>query len=263
MKIKIAVPSTPLFKPLYENYEAVKEKFDADIYIVDEQKAADLFSSNIADIALLTPVGYGQSKFKADGVILPGLGLTAEGYTGIASIFFRKGLTTISSAASPYPEDFLMMIGNKIMAERYGIIAGLEKVPGEPNDILMQKEAAIVYSLDNYEEATLDVTEEWQLSFEQPLPICFWVIREENFNESIYPIIESLAAKEILESPEEFISAEEFRTGRLIWRFNKEFETAGDNLLEFLYFHQFFPEAPSIKFIGDDTEELPDSNNPK
>lgn len=263
MKINIAVPDNQVFSPLIFNKEKICKEFDINLLIVNETKAADLMLKNLVDAALLSPYGYGLGVTQADYRIIPGPCLASYGFTSMASLFFRQGLKTIEKVVSPAPEDFIMRIGRLLLAETYNLLLDVEKRQGNSSELLNHADAALVWEESSHSLTALDISEEWSISYDFPLPLAFWVCRSEEYPEKISEIIHALADNELIDE-EDIIDEDspgnmhEKRAGKLFWRWNDEIETATEQALQFLYFHQLVPEIPEVKVLGKEkTSSLP------
>jgi hypothetical protein len=255
MKINLAVPDNEVFTPLILNKEKICKEYDINLLIVSETKAADLMLKNLVDAALLSPYGYGLGVTQADYRIIPGPCLATYGFTSLASLFFRQGLKTIDKVVSPTPDDYMMKIGKLLLAETYNLLLDVEKKNGSSAELLKHADAALVWEESSHSVTALDISEEWSISYDFPLPLAFWVCRSEEYPEKISEMIHGLADNELIDV-EDIIDMDspgkptEKRAGKLFWRWNDEIETATEQALQFLYFHQLVPEIPEVKVLG-------------
>jgi hypothetical protein len=124
---------------------------------------------------------------------------------------------------------------------------------GDIKAILSKYDAAIVSEPSSYYDMALDITEEWLDLYEQPLPISFWVCREDENKEGIYDLINKMICKE---HDSEIVitdkSSNDERIGKISWNWNSDAEKALDNILDILYFRQLIPEISGIKLFGRD-----------
>ena len=121
MEIRIALPDKTHVKSLINYREDLCNSLNIKLFKVDENKCSELLLNNRADIALLTPLGYGKGLGKTDFMIIPVSAVSLAGYTGLASIYFKKDLKTIDTISTAYPDDFLTGIATLLLAERYGM----------------------------------------------------------------------------------------------------------------------------------------------
>ncbi len=254
MKIKIAILDNPIYAKLFSGIDSAKEKFDLEVYPVDEKRCEELVLTNRVDTALVTPLIYGKAPALADLRIVPRTALSAEDFTGIASIFFRKGLVTIDSICSKTPDDYLMQMSKIILAERYDIQCRLAKTD-ERKSFNESCDARVDYGGSSSEDGALDVTEEWFHTYETKLPLAFWVCRAEEHPENIEEIIDSLKSPNF--EKDELISIPDLepgfrREGRISHAFEEDFSAALDETLKLLFYHRLINEIPAIKILGED-----------
>lgn len=247
MTLKLAIPNNPIYNPLAEN--KLPETDAAHIIRDDEAKIAELMLKNRVDAALLTPISYGRAVADADYRIAPGYCLAASGFTKLASIYFKKGLKIIESGASPTPEDFIIKMGAIILSEKYDIHIDLQKSPEGVDKILEKRDAAIVWGESAFNDPALDVGEEWFANYETPLPLAFWVCRNEEAPENLYETLNMLANTQIRNDVHIF-DEETGRSGKLIWTWSDEIEAALDQVFHILYYRQELDEIPKIKILG-------------
>ncbi|MDQ1266728.1 MAG: hypothetical protein QG635_1880, partial [Bacteroidota bacterium] len=192
MKIKLAFPDNPVFARLIKRKEEICREYDVEIYPVNEVQTSILMLQNRVDAAFLTPLGFGMGVTKIDYRIIPGMAFAAQGFTKLASVFFKKNLFTVEKCVSPHPDDFLTLIGKLLLAERYGIIVDLQKSSGSIEDMLVNADCVISRYLPGMEPA-FDIGEEWSLTNDFPLPLGFWCVRAEEYPPKIIELINSLA----------------------------------------------------------------------
>lgn len=252
MKYKIAVPNNEFYKPLYENLEIAK-KYNYEIYPVPEDQLNELMLSNRVDAALISPYGYGLGVIHADYRIAKGPSLSAAGYNALASIFFNPGENSFKRFAATAPTDFLQRIGRLLFLELYSIKPELSKKIASPDELLKEFDAAIVYGESKVDDSAMDICEEWYMSSEQPLPLAFWIVRNEEDPEGFEDFIKEVANQEL--PKEERIRDKTDtvgeRQGHLIWQWTEDISFALEHVLEFLFMHHEFEEMPAVKFIGE------------
>ncbi|MCX6155108.1 MAG: hypothetical protein NT007_13225 [Candidatus Kapabacteria bacterium] len=261
MKIKIALPNSKLYEPFYSRFDELKLEFPIEIYILPEARISELMLANRLDCALMTPWSYGQGVINADYRIIPGPALSSYSYTQIGTLFFNRNLKDIKSLATINPDDFLSKIAALILAETYGQYPAIIKVKGSPDELVKLADCAFSYENGAPDDVTLDISEEWYMSYEYPLPLAFWVIRNEEPPEEIVQIVHQLFRKdqpkevEIIE--EELVADDvEPRVGKLKWYFDDEFKEALETTLEFLFLQQLIPELAAVKVLGEYDESL-------
>ncbi len=255
--MKLAVPNIIAYEKLFNNSDFIDNVKDLQIFKVNEEDTYKLLLAKKVDAALLSPLGYGLGVDKADFRIIPETALSTVDYTGLASIFFRQGLQEISKVASNRPNDYLIKIGGILLAEKYGFDVELFEADGGKNDILKKFDAAIIREQSHAADNALDVSDEWFDMYEMPLPLLAWVTWQDATPEKLIQYIRNIAT--IGEGKEENIietsSAKtdyNLREGQLFWSWTEEVEKAFEQMLQFLYFHQFFSHIPAIKVFGRD-----------
>lgn len=254
MSIRIAVPNNKIYRKLYSNIDELKKEFDISLKIVSEQQCSELFKANLADIALLTPLGYGAGLGKADYRIIPGVCLSYEGYNGFASICFKEGLSHIKSIASPAADDFLMLTGKILMSERYNVLLPLIKKNATVKELLKEYDSVIYWEDNEKIQLKLDVCEMWQDSFETPLPVAFWVALAEEYPDDAVEIVNRLMDKTVkpVEEITEFDYPDEqyeARFGNIYHQWNEKIMESMEHILQMLYYYQMFKDIPAIKIL--------------
>ncbi|MFP4528556.1 MAG: MqnA/MqnD/SBP family protein [Candidatus Kapaibacterium sp.] len=255
MKRRIIVPENPMFARLIANIKTIQEKFDIDIYSVEESQVEKLMFSNRADVALTTPITYGRGMDRGDFRIVPTRCFVADGYAGIASIYFNQGLKSIGRIGTPDPDGYIALVSDVLLKERYDIHAKFGKISGDAEDALAQFDAAVVPGTSLHEEHALDLSEEWAAAYEMPLPVGIWVCRNEEAPSNTVEIVEALAEDNLParektgeKTSEEYLD----REGSRIFRMNEEIEKSIDFVLQMFYYHQYLPEIPAVKLLGRD-----------
>ena len=120
--------------------------------------------------------------------------------------------------------------------------------------MLKKADAVVSWNKDIIESASLDVTEEWFDAFEMPLPIAFWVCRASGQTENLTEIIRALPDKNYkgnLQNIENIGSEGDV----LITQWNEDVENSLEQVLQFLYFHQFFSDVPAVKVLGRELQD--------
>ena len=255
--MKIAVPNNPAFAPLYNNTEFTGKVSDLQIFKVKEKDTHKLLLDKKVDAALLSPLGYGYGYQDAEFRIIPETALSTVDYTGLASIFFKHGLKEVSKVASNTPDDFMIKIGGLLLAEKYGFDIELFEAQGNREEILKKYDAAILWGKSDSTENALDISDEWFDTFEMPLPLLAWVTWEDNVPEKLVQYLRNIADKNIEKEETKYETIDKkvdfnLRHGHLFWTWTEEVEKAFEQILHFLYFHQFFSHIPAVKVLGRD-----------
>ncbi len=255
MKNKIAVPDTPYLKDLFANSDKVKEEYDLDFFVVPEDKIGEFFHNHRFDLALLSPAEYVMGIGKADYRIIEGPCMAAEAYTKLASVYFNPNLADITTMGSPTPDNFLIKIAKLILAERYDMHPQLLKYKGNVIDALKNHDAVLSLDTINELEATLDITEEWYIDYNAPLPLAFWVCRNEEAPADVKNIVNKLAIdffKTDIIIHDESDDASIVREGRILRNWNEDIAQALVDVTELMYYHQIIPEIGDVKMYGSD-----------
>ncbi len=254
MKNKIAVPDTPYLKDLFANSDKVKEEYGFEFFVVPEDKIGEFFFNNRFDLALLSPMDYALGIGKSDYRILEGPCFAAEAYTKLGSVYFNPNLPDISTIGTPTPENFLIKIAKLLLAERYEMHPNIMKFDGSVSESLAKHDAVLTLVSDKEIEATLDISEEWYINSSSPLPLAFWVARNDEAPNDAHDIIKKLAADfyqtDIIIN-EQSEDGSFVREGRILKVWNEEIAKALVEVIELLYYHQFIPEIGDVKMYGD------------
>lgn len=245
--IKLAVPDNPVFNMLYE--DSINYDKEIQIFSVEETKCPEMLRNSLVDAALLSPLGYSNSMERVDYRIIPSRMLAVEGYSGFASIFFKKGLKTIRNYICPKPEDFLMIIGKILLAERYNLIPSEIIKSGDLVDLLCKAEAVIDWLPSSGVDSALDICEEWEDTFQMPLPLAFWVTRAEEAPDTLISLLNNISKTDLPDSVDIF-DYKGVREGKFIQIWNDGIKIALEEVFHVLYYHQYIQDIPEIKIFG-------------
>ena len=253
MKIKLAVPDNPLFEPMYGNKHLHKE---LSLITVPENDVHALLFSHEVDAALITPLGYSKGLKKHDLRIIPNSAMTAIGYTGIGSMFFKAGLDDIRTIGSNAPNDFLMVIASILIKEKYGIDKKTVHSRKEIQEIISEFDMSFLWIKSSLNQQALDITEEWYDSYEIPLPLAFWSCRFEEYPVDILSVVQSISSVvkeedriyEFSDNDNKYFP----REGKILWKWNDDVESSLEQVLHLLYFHQLANEIAAVKILGRD-----------
>lgn len=260
MKIKICVPNNPMYAPLIENREEAEAKYDIEIFVGSEKQTREMFLAGKADIAFLSPYGYGLGNRAGNYRVVPGPALAAEAYTGLMSLNFNPGLLSFEKVCYPNDDEFAIIATKMILAERYGIDPKPVIKTGKPEELQASADAYFSYGLMNADDKSLDITDDWFDTFESPLILGFWVCRFDEHPENVIEIVQSLAAKDLLkeEPVTEIITNKDYsgRSGAILWHWETAWETPTDDMLEALFMSGYLPEIGDVKILGVDYEDV-------
>ncbi len=100
----------------------------------------------------------------------------------------------------------------------------------------------------------MDVSEDWFETFDIPLPIGFWVVRNEEEPANVMEFTKKFALDDLPEEIEIKPHAghnqyDIDRQGFILTRWNDESKSALEQTLEFLYYHRLLPELPAVKIF--------------
>lgn len=257
MPYKIAVPENIIYRDLFSEGLLNDENGLFQIFEVSEQRLSDLMFDNRVDLALMTPISFGKGVGLTNYLILPTKTLALEGFTGIASFFFKQTTKRELSCSSTNPDDFLMIIGKILLGELYGLHPEIKKVNGEWKELLEKSDIAMTWGTAPQKELTLDISEEWYLHYGYILPIAFWVCRDEDNNRELLRITQNICQKELvneIEIIEDTSSAGIYqpRKGKIIYQWKSEIKEALEHTLKILYYHQYIDEIPEVNVFKED-----------
>jgi hypothetical protein len=260
MNVNIAVPNNPVFSKLYSNTEFINNYDKISIFDVNEPEIFTLLYGERVDLALMTPLTYAQGIRKSDFRIIPGPALSVEGFGGLASIFFQKGLQSIDSCVSPTPDDYLIQMGRILLSEKFDIIVNLLKKKSSIDNLLNEFNSVIAWNDMEPKLDALDITEEWFDSFEAPMPLCFWVCKADSFPKDIEDIVKNLAISGLPDEEEIIFTnnsedmTEDYipRIGKYIWSWGSDSESILEQTLQLIYFHQLVEDIAAVKILNRD-----------
>ncbi len=251
MSLTVAIPSHPLYEPLVENAESVCLEQGWRLLRGTEQECGDWLGRHIAEIALVTPVGYAQESYKTDYRILPAQMLAVEGLTYTGSIYIRGGAEELQRCSSPAPTDFLMKMGAVVLSEKFDIAVELFKNEKPTEQALQEYEVAIDYGFDERQPIVLDISDEWYDYVQTPLPLAFWVCRPDDMPENVLEFVSAMKRQTLPD--EERVQEQEHngtnaeREGRIIWRWGDDIERALQKTIEMLFYWQHVTTISATK----------------
>ena len=255
----IAVPDNSLYAPLIANIDPIAAARGFDVVRASEADCADMLLRNRAELALVSPLGYGQAVGRADYRIIPGPAYINRGLTYTASIYMRENAAEINNCASPHAREFMPRLGAMVLNEKFGLPLSVEAVkPGPIAGMLEQYDVVIDRGFDAGQKVVLDVSDEWFDLTSLPLPVMMWVCRPDDMPEDVAEMVQSFVAPDVrpVEVVEQtYHSANAEREGEILWQWNDEVEPALHKLFEMMFFLQIIPEIPAIKLWGRDPVE--------
>ncbi|MDZ4745456.1 MAG: hypothetical protein SGJ05_05585 [bacterium] len=245
----VAISDSPLLSPLTMHAEDVCARLGWKLLRVTEAKAADMLLKNFADLALVSPLGYGLGVGRVDYRLVPGACVMLNNYTNVAGINFRESLEIIETCESATPEDFLSIMGSIVLAEKFDLDVVLTKSGTSSTG----SDSSVDYVRDG-QVAALDVSEEWWDLTELPLPVAVWACRIEADIDKIPEAVEAMCSQGLVPHMiDEAVTLGELpRQGSIIYKWDADTEKALMSTLEMLFYHQYVPELPAIKLLGRD-----------
>lgn len=268
MSIVIAVPSHPVFESLLTNADLVCKSFGARLLRGTEQECHAWLGRHIADVALVSPLGYARESLKTDLRIVPVSALTLDALTYTGSIYLHKNSfsaqtsssqSSQSRCVSSAKEDFLMMMGAAVLSEKFDIELVLEQERGSVAELLTRYDAVLDYGFDAEQDIALDISDEWSDYFGEVLPLALWACRAEEVPETIVEMLSAFRSAEaevshdIVEREHNGTSAQ--RIGVVSTAWNDEVEEALQRTIELLFYWQYIPSVPATKLWQRDTLE--------
>lgn len=246
--ITVAVPTLDLSAPLLENIEQAAQARGWQIRRATLDECGDLLKSNMVDIALTSPYGYGKGVAAVDYRIIASTCVALEDYTNSYGISFPPHSKGLSRAYSPEPTAFSTIIGRLIMAEKFDVALELVSSADHADCIIGPVAAG--------EPPAMDLGEEWFDTVESPLPMALWVVRVDTEATDVEAFVSECANQQLLHAHvSELVplSADHMpREGRILYRWSSEVEEGLTAALHTMFYHQLLRELPAIKLYGKD-----------
>lgn len=255
----IAIPDNPLYASLTERIDAVAAARNFDVVRVSEQRCADLLLRNSAELALLTPLGYGQAVGRADYRLVRGPALVTRGLTYMASIYMHEHAERLERCVSPHADDFMIRTGAMILNEKFGLPVSVQQAASAPvEELLRSYDMVVDWGFDSAQKVVLDVSDEWSDITGLSLPMLIWACRPDDMPEDLEELVQAFASPDaepqtVVEQTYHSTNAE--REGSILWQWSDDTETALHRLFEMMFFLQYIPEIPAIKIWGRDPVE--------
>lgn len=248
--IRVAIPNSPFCRPIIENAKGVCERLGWELIVTTEEECASLLLRNLAQLALVSPLGYGMGVGKVDYRIVPGPCAVMTDFTNMVGIDFVSAGDAIDTIGSTEPDGFMAAIATIILREKFELPATkVQKISQQTSEV----DCVVGYSSAE-QPSTLDVSEEWYDMTDFPLPVAVWVSRVEMDAELLPEVVRDMADGDVaeIEVVEELtIDSDQFpREGRISYQWTPEIVAALDDVLQTLYFHQFVSEIPAVKLLG-------------
>lgn len=244
--MKIAIPQNSIYNLILKNVDEVCKSNNIELIKVTPERAGDLFRKRLVDVALLSPLDYFRGMGKGDYRIIPGACLAVQGYSGLLSLIFKPNLRTINNSSVDFDNEYLLSITRILLAERYDMIIEFVKDSGNLEEALAKYDAALL--LSHPSEGSLDITEDWFLSYELPLPLAYWVGINEEFDSKINEYIQLFAGTDEENQALEIIQSdtEEERNGKYLFKWNDIHKEALERTADLFYYHTLVSEIADI-----------------
>jgi len=246
--ITVAIPTLDIASPIVEQAAQAAQARGWQVRNATLDGCGDLLKSNMADIALTSPYGYGKGVGAVDYRIVPGPCVALEDYTNSFGIAFPPHSTGLSRAFSPEPTAFSTIIGRLIMAEKFDV--ALELVSSA------EHADCIIGPVTPGEPPAMDLGEEWFDIVESPLPIALWVARVDTEATELDTFVAECANPQLLHAHvSELVPLDADhmpREGKILYRWSSEVSEGLSATLHTMFYHQLLPEIPAIKLYGKD-----------
>lgn len=219
-------------------------------------ECASRLLNNQADLALLSPLGYGQGVGRVDYRIIPEPCISLVDYTAVAGIQFSENANEISSFGSRTPNEFLPIIGSLLLREKYEA-ADNPVVPAtdfSKVDCLIDEYSELENSSPS--QVALDIGEEWFDIVELPLTVGVWVCRMDSELTDVAASARAMSSGALNDVEVHELTAGEAdrmpRFGHITYRWSDDVEQGFDSVLRLFYYYHILPELPAIKLLGRD-----------
>lgn len=262
--ITIAVPDNSLYDVFVENFKEEVGEHHFRLVRTTDDVCADMLLSNRAEIAFVSPLGYGNAVTKVDYRIIPTFLLSADGFTGLGSVYFNPSLKSIDKIATKNSKSYVTLLGEMVLSEKFDLSPAItENRTASTDEMLAESDAVIAWTDEDHRLSSLDLSDEWKDSFGFPMCLGFWACRPDELPEDIAEILISFAgntseqyvtdAEHIHHDDENFdIEMEGARVGVIRYRWNDESESLIGTTLELLYYHQKVSAISAVKLWGRD-----------
>lgn len=258
--MRIAISQHPYLETLVARAQELCSERGWQLHVVPETQAASMLINRLADLALISPLGYGSAVSVADLRIVPETCMLMQDFTHVIGITIREGAEEIETMVSHQPMDFLPVVGGLLMSEKYGAVAA----PLQD----LSKGAQVDCIIDPVSDATqafhLDLGEEWFDAIEQPLLCAMWACHADiDADEAtMREVVRSCATPTLspIEVHEDYtMSIDDVddvveRDGRITWEWSVEAEESLESVLNLLYFHQRITAIPAVKILGQEND---------
>lgn len=229
--MRIAVPDRSIFTPLADPGSGS----DHPIIRAPQNQCEMLLRTARAELALISPLGYGSAPTLSDYRIVGTTCLVAYEDTGLASIRFRADLEVPQTYYAPAPEDFITTIGLLLLTEQHELRLDPVASPSAADTIIAWNDEGTFPE----HPAVIDLTEEWWLALGCGLPLGLWVCRSDIADEYDVVALTRSLARIPTDAP-----------STLQWYWNDDAKQSLATTVEMLYYHRLIEELPAVNVIA-------------
>jgi hypothetical protein len=244
--MKIAIPQNSIYNSILKNVDEVCKSNNIGLMKVTPERAGDLFRKRLVDVALLSPLDYFRGVGKGDYRIIPGPCLAVKGYSGLLSLNFRPNLRTITNSSVDFDNEYLLSITRILLAERYDMAIEFVKDNADLDSALQKYDASLL--LNHPSIGSIDITEDWFLSYDIPLPLAYWVGINEEFDSEVINLIKLFADTENENQALQIINSDtdDERIGKYLFQWNDTHKEALERTADLFYYHTLVSEIADI-----------------
>ncbi len=244
--MKIAIPQNSIFNLILKNVDEVCKSNNIELIKATPERVGDLFRKRLVDVALLSPLDYFRGMGKGDYRIIPGACLAVQGYSGLLSLNFKPNLRTINNSSVDFENEYLLAVTRILLAERYDMIIDFIKDSANLEEALAKYDAALL--LKSPSEGSIDITEDWFLSYDLPLPLAYWAGFNEEFDIKINDYIKLFVGTDEADKVLDIVysDTEEERNGKYLIEWNDIHKEALERTADLFYYHTLVSEIADI-----------------
>ncbi len=150
--------------------------------VTPHESPGELIVEGRADIVLTSPLEYARSLGVLDLAMAPGIGISTEGFAGLVTLVFNKGLVDLHTMSVKGRDAYEAAIARVILSEKHDIEPTIVQAAPDASleDMLAVADMALLVGDDAVFGSAggrplLDLTDEWGDVNETPLPYrLFW-----------------------------------------------------------------------------------------
>ncbi|MGD0338708.1 MAG: MqnA/MqnD/SBP family protein [Bacteroidota bacterium] len=259
MRKRLAIPYHLFVAPLTYGLVHDASLFEL-IYAISAANAMKLRNGEV-DGALLTPIDYAREN--SDYLILPRVAVSSKDESNAIALFFRSGLSSISTVAVDIGVTSEIVLTRIILAEKYDINPQFIPMMPDLRAMLTKADAALlvgnaIFNLKD-EAHRLDLVDEWTDLTELPYIHGFWGYRPNALNLDDRRSLLSAREQGIqnLDSITRNITHPGI-SGEYLHQFSYEFnEEAVNSISEFFrysFYYGIIADIPEIRFDTSENE---------